>query len=164
MNNMDYRYIEQLLERYFAAETTLQEEQILKAFFAQSVETMPQSLSRYATLFTLLGEKATDDGSTLPDDFDARMLRAIEGAPVVKAKTVKLRERLRPLFRAAAVVAIIVTFAGAINQAFQQAEPPMEGPADSYAEYVEISSDPAMAYEVGQRADTLLMDTLGLRP
>ena len=29
---MDYKYIEQLLDRYFRAETTLQEEQILKAF------------------------------------------------------------------------------------------------------------------------------------
>ena len=32
---MDYKYIEQLLERYWAAETSLEEEDILRAFFSQ---------------------------------------------------------------------------------------------------------------------------------
>lgn len=164
MNDMDYKYIEQLVERYFAAETTLQEEQILKAFFAQSVDGMPLSLCQYAPLFNSLSQNDADETAGLSADFDERVLRMVEGAPVVKARTVKLRERLRPLFRAAAVVAIIVTFAGAINQAFQQSEPAVGDTSAGYAEYVEISSDPAMAYEVGQRADTLLMDTLGLRP
>ena len=164
MNNMDYKYIEQLLERYFAAETTLQEEQILKAFFTQSVDDMPLSLCQYAPLFNMLGAQATDDESALSADFDERILRLTQEAPVVTARTVPLRERLRPLFRAAAVVAIVVTFAGAINQAFQQNEPTIGDTTSSYAEYVEISNDPAMAYEVGQRADSLLMDTLGLRP
>ena len=31
---MDYKYIEQLLERYWQCETTLQEENILRAFFS----------------------------------------------------------------------------------------------------------------------------------
>jgi hypothetical protein len=35
---MDYKYIEQLLDRYFEAETPLKEEEILKAFFEQSEE------------------------------------------------------------------------------------------------------------------------------
>ena len=38
---MDYRFIEQLIERYFACETSLQEEQILKTFFTQDVEQVP---------------------------------------------------------------------------------------------------------------------------
>ena len=32
---MDYRYIEQLMERYWEGETTLQEESILRTFFSQ---------------------------------------------------------------------------------------------------------------------------------
>ena len=48
---MDYKYIEQLLERYFEAETTLKEEQILKAFFEQNDEDMPESLRQYRSLF-----------------------------------------------------------------------------------------------------------------
>lgn len=161
---MDYKYIEQLLERYFAAETTLQEEQILKAFFTQSVDDMPLSLCQYAPLFKMLATPHSPLDSELPADFDERILRLIEEAPVVTARTVPLRERLRPLFRAAAVVAIVVTFAGAINQAFQQDEPTVGDNTAAYAEYVEISNDPAMAYEVGQRADSLLKDTLALRP
>ena len=35
MNNMDYKYIEQLLERYWKCETTLEEEEILRMFFSQ---------------------------------------------------------------------------------------------------------------------------------
>ena len=53
---MDYKYIEQLLDRYFRAETTLQEEQILKSFFAQGAEDMPQDLQQYAPLFAVIGE------------------------------------------------------------------------------------------------------------
>ena len=32
---MDYKYIEQLLERYWEAETSLQEETILRTFFSR---------------------------------------------------------------------------------------------------------------------------------
>ena len=32
---MDYVYIEQLIDRYFEAATTLEEERILRAFFSQ---------------------------------------------------------------------------------------------------------------------------------
>jgi len=32
---MDYKYIEQLLERYWRCETSLQEEEILRLFFSQ---------------------------------------------------------------------------------------------------------------------------------
>jgi hypothetical protein len=47
---MDYKYIEQLLERYWACETTLQEEAILRAFFSQ--EEIPEGLRKYQALFT----------------------------------------------------------------------------------------------------------------
>ena len=42
---MDYKYIEQLLERYWECKTTTQEEQILHAFFSQ--EDIPESLVQY---------------------------------------------------------------------------------------------------------------------
>ena len=32
---MDYKYINQLLDRYWKAETSLEEEEILRAFFSQ---------------------------------------------------------------------------------------------------------------------------------
>lgn len=110
MNNMDYKYIEQLLDRYFAAETTLQEEQILRSFFAQEDSEMPAQLKQYAPLF----EAMTAD-EVLGDDFDERLLAMTEEAPVVEARVISLSQRLRPLFSAAAVVAILLTLTGALN-------------------------------------------------
>ena len=49
---MDYKYIEQLLERYWQCETTLQEESILRTFFSQ--EDVPASLMQYKALFMTL--------------------------------------------------------------------------------------------------------------
>jgi len=110
MNNMDYKYIEQLLERYFAAETTLQEEQILRSFFSQEDSEMPENLRQYAPLFEAMVPR-----ETLDDDFDERLLAMTEEAPVVEARIISLSQSLRPLFSAAAVVAILLTLAGALN-------------------------------------------------
>ena len=46
---MDYKYIEQLLDRYWACETSEEEERILKAFFSQ--KDVPAALARYKALF-----------------------------------------------------------------------------------------------------------------
>ena len=48
---MDYKYIEQLLERYWNCETSLEEEQILRSFFRQ--KEVPAHLLRYKQLFVL---------------------------------------------------------------------------------------------------------------
>lgn len=107
---MDYKYIEQLLERYWNAETTLEEESILRTFFRQ--EHIPAEMEPLRALFA---DEASSQ--TLDDDFDARMLRMIadDAAPVVKAREVTLTQRLLPLFKAAAVVAIILTLGGALQ-------------------------------------------------
>ena len=51
---MDYKYINQLLERYWQCETTLQEEAILRAFFSQ--DDVPESLMQYKALFSIQQE------------------------------------------------------------------------------------------------------------
>jgi hypothetical protein len=49
---MDYKYIEQLLERYWECETTLQEEAILRAFFSQpEMPEVPEDIRKYRALF-----------------------------------------------------------------------------------------------------------------
>lgn len=143
---MDYKYIEQLLDRYFQGETTLQEEQILKTFFAQEAEDMPQELSSYAPLFSVLNEK-----ETLPDDFDQRMLAMAKDTIQVKARIVSLAERLRPLFGAAAVIAILLTLGNAINQSFKQDDVWVD--AERYATVIVEMGDAAVAYE--QTTDSL---------
>jgi hypothetical protein len=147
---MDYKYIEQLLERYFQGETTLQEEQILRAFYAQSVEDMPELLGQYAPLFAVVNEK-----EQLGSDFDERLLMLTEGAEVVplrdnqvKARTVSLADRLRPLFGAAAVVAILLTLGNAINASFKTDDTWVD--AEEYAQRgaTQLKADgPAVAYE-----------------
>jgi hypothetical protein len=54
----------------------------------------------------------------LGDDFDARILEMInkeDNAKTVKAREVSLTQRLIPLFKAAAVIAIILTICGALQ-------------------------------------------------
>ena len=108
---MDYKYIEQLMERYWNAETTLEEESILRSFFRQ--ETIPAEMEPLRALFT-------DEASSqrLGDDLDAHILEMIgkeETAKTVKAREISLTRRLMPLFKAAAVVAIILTIGGALQ-------------------------------------------------
>jgi len=150
---MDYKYIEQLLERYFEAETTLKEEQILKAFFEQNEEELPENLRRYHSLFAALGQE-----ETLGDDFDERLLQMTEEAPRVKARTISMAERLKPLFRAAAVVAILLTLSNALNQSFNDNDTWVDQ-SDYALEQIEpAAGEPAMAYD--QPTDSLVSDTL----
>ena len=152
---MDYKYIEQLLDRYFAAETTLQEEQILRAFFGEEHADMPRQLAQYAPLFA-----AMEKEEALGDDFDERLLAmtaqgtADERPTVVKARVVSLAQRLRPLFGAAAVVAIFLTLGNAINQSFKNSN--TEVSTEEYAGYhVSKNGDPAMANNNAAVVDSL---------
>ena len=157
---MDYKYIEQLVDRYFEGETTLQEEQILKAFYAQGAQTeMPEELRRYAGLFDVLGERPT-----LGSDFDERMIQMIgEQQPQpatttqVKARTIRLADRLRPLFGAAAVVAIMLTLAGAISQSFKNDDTWVD--AEEYAQRGAIvaPAEHAVAFDQAAKTDSLVM-------
>ena len=114
---MDYKYINQLLERYWNAETTLEEEEILRAFFSQV--DIPAELERYRHLFVY--EQTQPKTDVLDEDFDERMLAMIdEPATKVKARTITMTQRLMPLFKAAAIVAIILTLGNAMQVPFSQ--------------------------------------------
>ena len=124
---MDYKYIEQLLERYWACETSLQEESILRNFFAQS--DVPAHLQPYQSLFQCETELA---GEHLSDDFEERIMAQIEQkdedkttAPtVVKARRMRLSYGLRPFFKAAAVVAVVLSLSMAVQQAMDHDHTP----------------------------------------
>ncbi len=127
---MDYKYIEQLMERYWNADTTLEEEEILRAFFSQ--EDIPAELSQYAPLFAYEhAEKAVD---VLGEDFDEKMLQMVGEAPRSEerpqAQIISLRERLMPLFKSAAVVAIVLTLGNAAQVAFQKSPEETPGMAE----------------------------------
>ena len=111
---MDYKYIEQLLEKYWNCQTSLEEEHILRTFFAQ--KDIPESLKVYKDVFNY--EHAEPIQDTLGSDFDARMMKLVEEPVYVKARTISLTQRLKPLFKAAAVVAIILTLGNAAQITF----------------------------------------------
>ena len=144
---MDYRYIEQLIERYWDCKTTLEEEAILKAFFSQ--EDIPAELARYASLFSCLASDKKEN--VLGDDFDARMEALVDEPVRVKAKVVPFRQRLMPLFKAAAMVAIILTLGNASQKAFN--DETSGGPSVEVA--TKVHSGPSVAMGDSVRTDSL---------
>ena len=130
---MDYKYIEQLLERYWQCETTLQEEAILRTFFSQpDTSEIPEDLRKFRDLFICEQQKE----EPLGDDFDMRILEKIGEAP--KTKVVTLKDRLMPLFRAAAIVAIILTLGNAAQAPWEWG---WDDPKDAYAKFHEQAVD-----------------------
>ena len=111
---MDYKYIEQLLDRYWDCETTNEKKTILSTIFSQ--KDVPAQLLIYRSLFEYQKQAASE--APLGDDFDQKVLAAIyediEDSPkVVKAKVVSFGSYLKPLFKAAAVVAMVLTIGDA---------------------------------------------------
>ncbi len=119
---MNYQYIEQLLERYWQCETTREEEQILRTFFNQ--KDVPAALLPYKDLFTY--EQTSVAEETLGDDFDEKMLQLAGEEKPVKARTIHLTERLKPLFKAVAVVAVILTLGNAVTVALRNTDQPVK--------------------------------------
>ncbi len=145
---MDYKYIEQLLERYWECETSLQEEEILRSFFSQ--DNVPGSLLQYKALFTY--EQTQKQTEVLGEDFDDRMTELVAEQQPVKARTVSLTQRLMPFFRAAAIVAIILTLGNALQVAFVQEAPSTINMAGVEVQKTDVNS---VAY-----SDTVKIDTM----
>jgi hypothetical protein len=144
---MDYKYIEQLIERYWECQTSLEEEAILRAFFSQ--DNIPANLAAYKSLFVYANKQETE---TLDSDFDKRMEALVSEPQTVKARIIPFRQRLAPLFKAAAMVAIILTLGNASQMAFTQHDEtaPM---ASSMQQKVQNGPSVAMG-------DSVKMDTL----
>jgi len=134
---MDYKYIEQLLDRYWECETTLEEEQILRSFFSQ--KDVPARLLPYQELFSFGSEFKEE--MHLDDDFDNRLLEQVEQAPV-RAKRISLWGRIRPLYKAVASVAIIITIGVATERAMVMSSG--ETPTIDYASYPNTYQKPAV--------------------
>lgn len=147
---MDYKYIEQLLERYWQCETSLNEEAILREFFSQ--EDIPQELLPYKDLFAY---QRAQQQVKLGEDFDSRILAKIE-APVVKAKRISFVARWSPLFKAVAMVAIVVFTATAVKRLSSDTTV-----SDyNYDEYTDTYTDPEVAYETISSALMILSEGL----
>lgn len=100
------------MQRYWLCETSVEEEARLRAFFTGA--DVPPHLRRYKAWFAYTDE-CRNEG--LGEDFDARMMARI-GAPVVKARRITLTARFLPLFKAVAVVAVVVGLGGVVQRSF----------------------------------------------
>ena len=115
---MDYKYIEQLLDRYWECHTSEEEEQILRSFFAQ--KDVPAHLIQYAPLFAFAKEAKEEHVSA---DFDKRFADILaeeehsHETVRTQARTISFRKRIAPFLQAAAVVAVVLTIGGAAERA-----------------------------------------------
>lgn len=153
---MDYKYIEQLLEHYWECKTTIQEEQILYAFFSQ--ENIPESLAQYRDVFVANDKLASEH---LDEEFEKRILSlTVETEKKVEAKRITLYHRMRPLYRAAAMVAIVLTIGMASQHSFVNdstnsptlwAEQNVEDPDSEFTQLPNsMENTSAKASEIGQ--------------
>lgn len=147
---MDCREIEQLLERYWESETSLEEEKALRAFFSK--DDIPVHLKRYRDLFLYQSEQQFVG---LDDDFDRRVLARVEPV-VVKAKRLTWMNRCFPLLKAAAVIVLFLSF-GNVVQHFNVGAEDGILLADTIGKQV---SAPSVAISDEGRVEKVLADSL----
>lgn len=159
---MDYKYIEQLLERYWRCETSVEEEDILRAFFSQ--ESLPDNLAVYRSLFAY--EKEAKAHCPLDASFDAKVLAAIGDNPAsvrdrhhVNAVTISLRDRMMPLLKAVAMVAVVVSLGYAAQFPFIHGDEQADD--INYSSYTDSYSDPSVAGDKVEDALQLISEGIG---
>lgn len=147
---MDCKYVEQLLERYWQCETSLEEESELRLFF--SSEEVPAHLLRYKDLFVY---QQVQQEVGLSEDFDIRVLAQVE-IPVVKARRLTIVGRFMPLFKAAAVIAVMLSLGNVAQHTFFADE----ALDYNYDAYTDTYDDPEVAYK--QVSSALMMLSEGI--
>lgn len=116
---MDYKYILQLLDRFWKAETTLEEEDILHIFFSQS--NIPAELEEYRPYFDYARKQ--EQTGHLDSDFDQRMLALVGDDEAPKRLKPSFRSRMMPLFRAVAIVAVVLSIGTVAQMPYRQGSP-----------------------------------------
>lgn len=154
---MDYKFIEQLLVRYFAAETTAEEERLLQAGMA--MPDLPAHLAQYRPLFESL---RIEKSVRLDEAFDRRVMAAAGISQpqriTVRARRSTLAHSVRPLWQAAAAVAIVALIGIGAGRSFNDMEERREQQQTADAEV----STPAKPAVVDPAQQTASADTLKL--
>jgi hypothetical protein len=147
---MDYKHIESLLERYWQCETSLDEERQLRDFFQS--EDVPAHLLPYKELFVyqMLQPK-------LGDDFDSKVMAAIEPQVVVKARRISLRQRFAPLYKAAAVVVVLLLSGNIVKNVMLS-----DVTEYDYDTYVDTYDDPEVAYKEVSSALMMVSESMNM--
>jgi hypothetical protein len=101
---MDYQLMQQLLDKYFEGETTLQEESQLREGFQQ--ETLPEGLEAYRPLFQFIEE---EQQIVLDEQFDHRLFAQLQEKPVERTQArVRTLHARTIILQIAAVVTLMI--------------------------------------------------------
>ncbi len=151
---MDYKYIEQLLEQYWECQTTLEEENILRSFFAQ--DDVPARLLPYKALFA--AQKELVGESRLSEDFDRKVMLQIEARSnaQVHARRASLRQALQPFYKVAAVLAVVLSLGMAAQYGWKSPQAPQMTQADS----IDVDSASIVPVDAATATATPSIDTL----
>jgi len=130
---MDSKHIEELLQKYWNAETSLEEEQQLREFF--NGEDVPQSLKETASLFRYfeMQKKVGVDDSSFSNNLKKKL------KPAGKVISISMMQ----LARIAAGLLVVVAATFFIRQEVRKAYP--DEPEDTY-------TDPKVAFEETKKA------------
>lgn len=138
---MELQKIEQLLEKYWDGDTSLEEEQILQDFFTE--EKVPDHLQGVATLFRKF--KTDRHFKTLDDDFDEAIIHKIEKAGSAWS--------FKSMLRIAAAVSLLLLSVFLIKD---YANDRSENTAEVKATIENSYEDPKLAYEQTKQALLLI--------
>lgn len=100
---MDYKYIEQLLDKYWNGLTSAEEEKILKAFFEQ--DDLPAGMNIFKPLFHEMNQAKNIKA---PKQTERKITESINRRNTVKAIPNNWKARLIPAFKAAAVAVLAI--------------------------------------------------------
>lgn len=134
---MDFNKIEQLLERYWEGETSLEEEQELRDFFGRPE--VPAKWKSAQVLFLYFNEQRKVDLDGL---FDEKVIAQVEDTPDISRG--KVRKLIYDLVRVAAVGLILVTATYFVREQY------LEQKDDPYM--VDTFENPKEAFEETKKA------------
>lgn len=147
---MTVKQIEQLIEKYFQAETTREEERLLRHWFSNQ-HPLPPHLAAYRPWFAML---ETESKRTTSDDFAERLQKKLQSAPRTGRIAPMWVARLSRVAAAAALLAIAYfaahTWQTQLTPHSQSAIVLAEGEID----------DPVLAYQQTMAALEFLTDRM----
>ena len=141
---MDFKNIEQLLEKYWSCETSLEEEQQLRHFFRG--ESVPDSMKETAELFKFFD---AEKNKSLSENFEhavTKQLRQRHGGKIVSMVSFK------NIARIAAGIRVLVVATFFIRQEIRKSYP---------KELQDTYSDPKMAFEETKKALMMISNSFG---
>src|SRR5690606_407541 len=139
---MDSKRIEQLLEKYWACETSVEEEQVLREYFA--VPANDGSMKELASMFRYFDQQRRKE---MQDPaLDARIHE------IVRRKRAKLRRLLHNSIRIAAGIVVLMVAVWFVRSEIRQTTP---------QELVDTYSDPELAFEETKKALLMISRSFG---